>query len=52
MYSLEGCPVLTTGQWTAVSGQTNLWGEVDGEMSLTDPNPDPLPAYRATARMP
>ncbi|MFH0953313.1 MAG: choice-of-anchor Q domain-containing protein [Verrucomicrobiota bacterium] len=51
-YSLQFASNLVTGPWPGVAGQTNVTGEADGEMSLTDPADATQRSYRVRVSMP
>ena len=52
VYTLEYSEALTGATWSVVSGQVQVPGEADGEMSLTDPTDAPLRCYRIRVEYP
>ncbi|MBN1268252.1 MAG: right-handed parallel beta-helix repeat-containing protein, partial [Kiritimatiellae bacterium] len=52
IYSLEYRPSLLTGDWSAVSGATNVWGLAAGTLSLTDGEDTALRYYRVGVSLP
>ncbi len=45
-YCLEVCTSLSTGAWFQVTGQTNITGEADGNMTLNDQGNSTVCTYR------
>ncbi|MBN1675882.1 MAG: hypothetical protein JXR37_32865, partial [Kiritimatiellae bacterium] len=52
VYGLELNTNLVLGPWSFVPGETNKWGEGDGEMSLTDPADATQRNYRVGVSVP
>lgn len=52
-YSLERAPLVGTGDWAQVAGQTNVPGVIGGTLTLTDTNaPGDEVFYRVRVRLP